>query len=71
MLAERRYTVTLTAHDPTAATDSITIIVDAENVNEPPEFTGGGAAVMHDENSYRRRNLYGEMIRSRTGISGA
>ena len=51
MLAQRRYTATLTAHDPTAATDSITIIVDAENVNEPPEFTGGEAAVMHDENT--------------------
>ena len=51
MLAERRYTATLTAHDPTAAMDSITIIVDAENVNEPPEFTGGDAAVMHDENT--------------------
>ena len=51
VLAERRYTATLTAHDPTAATDSITIIVDAENVDEPPEFTGGDAAVMHDENT--------------------
>ena len=51
VLAQRRYTATLTAHDPTAATDSITIIVDAENVNEPPEFTGGDAAVMHDENT--------------------
>ena len=51
ILAERRYTATLTAHDPTAATDSITIIVDVENVDEPPVFTGGGAAVMHDENT--------------------
>ena len=51
VLAQRRYTVVLTAHDPTNFMDSITVIVDVENVDEPPMFTGGGAAVPHDENS--------------------
>ena len=51
VLAQRRYTVMLTAHDPTNFMDSITVIVDVENVNEPPMFTGGEAEVPHDENN--------------------
>ena len=51
VLAERRYTVTLTAHDPTNASDSITVIVDVENLDEDPVFNPGGATVTYDENS--------------------
>ena len=39
--AQRRYEFTLTAHDPTNATGSITVIFDVENVDEPPTFTDG------------------------------
>ena len=51
VMEERRYTFTLTATDPTNATDSITIILDVENLPEDPEFTGGERAVNYDENS--------------------
>ena len=51
VLAQRRYTVTLIAHDPTNATDSITVIVDVENVNEDPEFIDNPATLTHNENS--------------------
>ena len=51
MRAQRRYTVMLTAHDPTNATDSITIIVDVENVDEPPMFVEPVAAIDFPENS--------------------
>ena len=51
VMEERRYTITLTAHDPTNATDSITIILDVENLPEDPEFTGGARAVDYYENS--------------------
>ena len=50
VLSQRRYTVTLTAHDPTNATDSITIIVDVENIDEPPTFDEGEAEVDFAEN---------------------
>ena len=50
-LAERRYTITLTAHDPTDQTDSITIILDVQNIDEDPTFVEPVATDDFDENS--------------------
>ena len=51
ILAEKRYTVTLTAHDPTNRTDSITIILDVENIDEDPTFVDPTATANFKENS--------------------
>ena len=51
VLAEKRYTVTLTAHDPTDYTDSITIILDVENIDEDPMFVEPTATANFNENS--------------------
>ena len=51
VLAEKRYTVTLTAHDPTNQTDSITIILDVVNIDEDPTFVDPTATANFKENS--------------------
>ena len=49
--AERRYSIMLTAHDPTDKQDSIEIIVDVEDDNELPTITEGKTKVPFKENS--------------------
>ena len=63
------YTVTVRATDPSAKSDTITVTIKVNNLNEFPTITGGDAAIFYPENGTAitsRRDLHGNGPRGRS-----